>query len=50
MTVLFIEYPKCSTCKKAKRWLDELFPNGITSILAILLASSTQAIVLSKIS
>ena len=23
MTVLFVEYPKCSTCKKAKAWLDE---------------------------
>lgn len=23
MTVLFLEYPKCSTCKKAKQWLDE---------------------------
>lgn len=23
MAVLFIEYPKCSTCKKAKAWLDE---------------------------
>ena len=23
MDVLFIEYPKCSTCKKAKNWLDE---------------------------
>lgn len=23
MKVLFIEYPKCSTCKKAKKWLDE---------------------------
>lgn len=21
--MLFLEYPKCSTCKKAKRWLDE---------------------------
>lgn len=21
--VLFLEYPKCSTCKKAKKWLDE---------------------------
>ena len=21
--VLFIEYPPCSTCKKAKKWLDE---------------------------
>ena len=20
--VLFLEYPKCSTCKKAKAWLD----------------------------
>ena len=23
MSVLFLEYPKCSTCQKAKRWLDE---------------------------
>ena len=23
MSVLFIEYPKCSTCQKAKRWLQE---------------------------
>ena len=23
MKVLFIEYPKCSTCKKAKNWLIE---------------------------
>lgn len=23
MPVLFLEYPKCSTCKKAKKWLDE---------------------------
>lgn len=22
-TLLFIEYPKCTTCKKAKKWLDE---------------------------
>lgn len=21
--MLFIQYPKCSTCKKAKKWLDE---------------------------
>lgn len=21
--ILFIEYPKCSTCQKAKKWLDE---------------------------
>ncbi|MCD2491814.1 arsenate reductase family protein [Lacrimispora sp. NSJ-141] len=24
--VLFVEYPKCSTCQKAKKWLEE---NGI---------------------
>lgn len=24
--MLFIEYPKCSTCKKANKWLDE---NGV---------------------
>lgn len=23
MENVFIEYPKCSTCKKAKRWLEE---------------------------
>ena len=23
MKVLFIEYPKCSTCKKEKKWLQE---------------------------
>ena len=22
-SVLFLEYPKCSTCRKAKAWLDE---------------------------
>lgn len=21
--ILFIEYPKCTTCKRAKKWLDE---------------------------
>lgn len=25
--MLFLEYPACSTCKKAKKWLDD---NGIT--------------------
>lgn len=24
--MLFVEYPKCSTCQKAKKWLDE---NGV---------------------
>ncbi len=23
MKILFVEYPKCSTCQKAKKWLDE---------------------------
>ena len=23
MSVLFVQYPKCSTCQKAKKWLDE---------------------------
>lgn len=27
--MLFLEYPKCSTCQKAKRWLDE---NGVNYI------------------
>lgn len=22
-SVLFVEYPKCSTCRKAKKWLDD---------------------------
>ena len=25
--MLFVQYPKCSTCQKAKKWLDE---NGIS--------------------
>ena len=23
MKTIFIEYPKCSTCKKAKKWLED---------------------------
>lgn len=23
MEILFVEYPKCSTCQKAKKWLQE---------------------------
>ena len=23
MNVLFVQYPKCTTCQKAKKWLDE---------------------------
>ena len=26
MRILFLEYPKCSTCKRAKAWLTE---NGV---------------------
>ncbi len=26
MAILFLEYPKCSTCRKAKQWLEE---NGV---------------------
>ena len=27
MTIHFLEYPKCTTCKKAKKWLDD---QGVT--------------------
>lgn len=27
--MLFLEYPKCSTCQKAKKWLDE---NGVSYV------------------
>ena len=23
MTIIFLEYPKCTTCKKAKKWLED---------------------------
>lgn len=23
MSILFVEYPKCTTCKRAKKWLEE---------------------------
>lgn len=29
MNYLFVEYPKCSTCQKAKKWLED---NGINYI------------------
>lgn len=29
LSYIFVQYPKCSTCKKAKKWLDE---NGIEYI------------------
>ena len=33
MTVLFVEYPKCSTCKKAKAWLDEHEDRKVCSLM-----------------
>ena len=29
MSVIFLEYPKCTTCKKAKAWLEQ---NGISFV------------------
>ena len=29
MAYLFVEYPKCTTCQKAKKWLEE---NGVPYI------------------
>ena len=29
---LFLEYPKCSTCQKAKKWLDGLDERGVAYI------------------
>ena len=38
--MLFIWYPKCSTCQKAKKWLDE---NGIEYTLRdIVLETPTE--------
>ena len=34
--MLFIEYPKCSTCQKAKCWLDK---NGVLTPTAIFWSS-----------
>ena len=28
MSMLFLEYPKCTTCKKAKKWLNLARQNG----------------------
>ena len=38
--VLFIEYPPCSTCKKAKRWLDE---HGIAHVDRHIVEDNPQA-------
>ncbi len=40
MTVLFVEYPKCSTCKKAKTWLDE---HGVEYIARDIVANNPTA-------
>ena len=29
MSYLFVEYPKCTTCKRAKKWLEQ---NGVDFI------------------
>ena len=39
MSLLFLEYPPCSTCKKAKSWLDA---HGIQYTPAILRTRSPQ--------
>ena len=28
-SVLFVEYPKCTTCKKARKWLED---NGVSFV------------------
>lgn len=33
MSVLFLEYPKCSTCQKAKKWLNERTAAQLTNSL-----------------
>ncbi len=38
--VLFIEYPKCSTCKKAKKWLDD---HGVSYIDRNIVEDNPQA-------
>lgn len=38
--VLFIEYPKCSTCKKAKKWLDD---HGVSYIDRHIVEDNPQA-------
>ena len=38
--VLFIEYPKCSTCRKAKKWLDD---HGVSYIDRNIVEDNPQA-------
>lgn len=38
--VLFIEYPKCSTCRKAKKWLDD---HGVSYIDRHIVEDNPQA-------
>lgn len=39
-SVLFVEYPKCSTCKKAKQWLDA---RGVTYVDRDIVADNPTA-------
>ena len=32
--MLFVQYPKCSTCRKAKKWLDEHDINYESSMIS----------------
>ena len=38
--VLFIEYPKCSTCRRAKKWLDD---HGVSYIDRHIVEDNPQA-------
>ena len=45
MNSIFIQYPKCSTCKKAKKWLEE---NGVEFIDRNIVNESPSVVELKK--
>lgn len=45
MNSIFIQYPKCSTCKKAKKWLEE---NGVEFIDRNIVNESPSIVELKK--
>ena len=45
MSVLFLEYPKCSTCKKARKWLDE---HGVAYVARDIVTDNPTAAELAK--
>lgn len=45
MNSIFIQYPKCSTCKKAKKWLEE---NGVEFIDRNIVNESPSAVELKE--